>query len=562
MKRLDCLDGLRGVLALYVLLTHMAPFAPLPPALLWLLSHGEAAVDLFFVLSGLVIAASVEHFDYRAAPFLTARVARIFPVFLPVFAIAVIVQPLSTGFAAMPWIGPDSPAHRIWSDGWPPTWAADLIAHLAMLHGVFPDGILPNIWVSFLGAAWSLSTEWQFYVLVAAIGARLGRGEQGLWRLTIVLLLIATFGAIWHTGAPPDWRFSRAFLPNKAAYFALGVASIALLRNPHASLRFTVVVAVAVALCLTRENTLKPLVPLIWVVCLAAQVARTRVEPAWPGLGTIGALLDSPVPRWLGGISYSVYLVNEPLQKLLGVALAAMANGNALAFSVLWIPGAVALPLGAAWWLRTWIELPALRYGRVLAHAMLDQDAAPAIQPAGALSAALSAMPTLIAGMALPNPTGSNRTGFALANAHAAHGFESLFAPEDHLATYAIAPAPEQMLSRLVAHTRRIVLGSAYAVRLSEDPVLAASQQARLKTLCRTRCPFRPGLHPSAGSDTRETPSSPMRCAASPEQCRQWLAQHGLATQDRDDTEPAGAKPARKTATIEDPAQQGNPAAR
>ena len=55
MKRLECLDGLRGVLAIYVALGHMAPFAMLP---LWLqsgVSHGGAAVDVFFILSGLVM---------------------------------------------------------------------------------------------------------------------------------------------------------------------------------------------------------------------------------------------------------------------------------------------------------------------------------------------------------------------------------------------------------------------------------------------------------------------------------------------------------------------------
>ena len=44
MKRLECLDGLRGVLALYVLLTHMAPFGALPAWIVWPLSHGEAGV--------------------------------------------------------------------------------------------------------------------------------------------------------------------------------------------------------------------------------------------------------------------------------------------------------------------------------------------------------------------------------------------------------------------------------------------------------------------------------------------------------------------------------------
>jgi peptidoglycan/LPS O-acetylase OafA/YrhL len=194
VKRLECLDGLRGVLALYVLLSHLLPFAALPAWVQWPLSHGEAAVDMFFVLSGLVIVRSLERFNYRARPFLIARAARIFPVFLLVFVLAVAVQPLAIDFGHMTWIGPDSAARQIWSDGWPAAWLAELAAHLTMVHGLFPDGVLPDAWVSFLGASWSLSTEWQFYALVAMIGARFGRGEGGRWRLVLLLLGLVSSG--------------------------------------------------------------------------------------------------------------------------------------------------------------------------------------------------------------------------------------------------------------------------------------------------------------------------------------------------------------------------------
>jgi peptidoglycan/LPS O-acetylase OafA/YrhL len=42
MKRLDSLDGLRGLLAFYVLLSHMAPFAVLPDWTQDAVSHGGA----------------------------------------------------------------------------------------------------------------------------------------------------------------------------------------------------------------------------------------------------------------------------------------------------------------------------------------------------------------------------------------------------------------------------------------------------------------------------------------------------------------------------------------
>lgn len=70
---------------------------------------------------------------------------------------------------------------------------------------------------------------------------------------------------------------------------------------------------------------------------------------------------------WLGAVSYCICLVNEPVQKLLGVALAMFAHGDAALFTVLWIPGATILPILAAWWLHEWVELPAQRYGRGVA---------------------------------------------------------------------------------------------------------------------------------------------------------------------------------------------------
>ena len=93
MRRLTCLDGLRGVLACYVMLSHTLPFAPLPRWLHWLFQHGGAGVDVFFILSGLVIVQSLASFSYRPLPFLIARVTRIYPVFLVVFGFAVAVHP-------------------------------------------------------------------------------------------------------------------------------------------------------------------------------------------------------------------------------------------------------------------------------------------------------------------------------------------------------------------------------------------------------------------------------------------------------------------------------------
>jgi peptidoglycan/LPS O-acetylase OafA/YrhL len=359
MKRLECLDGLRGVLAVYVLLGHMAPFAVLPGWFQDAVSHGSAAVDMFFMLSGLVIAHSLERSGGRAGPFLVARVARIFPVFLPVFAVSVAMQPWSCGFDQMPWIGPDSAARTICATTWPPTWALEIVAHLTMTHGLFPKAVLPDVWVSFLGAAWSLATEWQFYLLAILLFA------GGSSRLIQALLALALAGLVWHLSAPELGQFSRAFLPNKAHFFALGVASVAVVRHQPGALRgYAVVLALTMAVCATHGAPGKLLPPLAWTLCLAIQMYPDRV-----GLRQASRLLRSEVAQYLGAISYCVYLVNGPIHKLVGGVFSRVADGDALLFTLLWVPAAILLPIGVAAWLHVHLEMPALCWGRSVGQA-------------------------------------------------------------------------------------------------------------------------------------------------------------------------------------------------
>ncbi len=340
MERLKCLDGLRGVLAVYVMVSHMAPFACLPAWLRSALSHGGAGVDVFFILSGLVIVRSLERFDYRSGPFLRARFVRIFPVYLAMLALAIAVQPLPAGFGGMPWIGPDSPALSIWSQGWPSQWAAEIAAHLTMTHGLFPNGVLPDVWVSFLGAAWSLSTEWQFYIFALLLGRR----------ALPALLGVAVLGAIWAAAAPDTWQFSRAFLGNKAAYFALGMVS----SEPTRKYRFVSVLAILCGLAWWQGGIVKLIPPAVWVVCLHAETNKF-----W-----LSDVLRSGPAQWFGALSYSLYLANEPVQKVLGIALAGSAAGDGIWFTIFWIPGAIGLPVLAAMVLRRWIEVPALAWAR------------------------------------------------------------------------------------------------------------------------------------------------------------------------------------------------------
>ncbi len=368
MKRLECLDGLRGALAVYVMLGHMAPFAAMPEALRGPLLHGGAAVDVFFILSGLVIFRSLESCRFAARPFLLLRVARIFPVYLAMLAVGIVLQPLAAPFAAMPWVAPNSLARDIWSQGWPDHRALHIAAHLTMTHGLFPNAILPDVWVSFLGAAWSLSTEWQFYVLVLL----LGRTRMRPGRLAAVFLLLAIAGLAWDLGAPEAWRFSRAFLPNKAEYFALGLASAAWTVKRREWRPFAMVLLATSLLSAARGEAGKLAPPLVWTLCLTAQL--------WPGrLALIAVPLRWRSLQWLGAISYPIYLANEPVQKALAFVLARFVPGEHLAFDAVWIPAAVLLPLGVAVVLHRSVEMPVLRWSRSAARGGVRAGVVPVV---------------------------------------------------------------------------------------------------------------------------------------------------------------------------------------
>jgi peptidoglycan/LPS O-acetylase OafA/YrhL len=176
-------------------------------------------------------------------------------------------------------------------------------------------------------------------------------------------------------------QFSRAFLPNKAQYFALGIAAAAVVRG-EGERGYLAVLLGTLVLCDLEGGVEKLVAPLVWTVCLAAQcstisfprngaVYTARLLRGWRGaFWWVTRVLQSRPLVWLGAVSYCIYLVNEPVQKLLGVVLALLVQGDAGLFTVLWLPGAVLLPILAAWWLHERIELPAQRYGRGIALAV------------------------------------------------------------------------------------------------------------------------------------------------------------------------------------------------
>jgi peptidoglycan/LPS O-acetylase OafA/YrhL len=100
---------------------------------------------------------------------------------------------------------------------------------------------------------------------------------------------------------------------------------------------------------------------LFWSLCLVAQLYPAR-------LAVLAVPLRHKLAQWLGAISYPIYLVNEPIQKLLGVGLARFVAGDAVLFTAIWVPAAILLPVAAAALMHRHVEAPVLLWARTLAQ--------------------------------------------------------------------------------------------------------------------------------------------------------------------------------------------------
>lgn len=284
------MEGMRGVAVLLVFLVHYASLVT--P---WVPRHGRAfdvldlvhevgnvGVDLFFVLSGFLIYGGLLVSRKPAVDYLRRRVRRIYPAFLAVFALHLM---LSIGLGR--------------TENFPPgpgAATAYVIENLLLLPGLVP--IKPLITV-----AWSLSYEFFFYLLMPLVIALAGlrRRSRG-WRIGFILLAtgVALLGfGVW--GGPVRMTM---FLAGMLLHELLGGAR----RRgwgPLAGL-LAGLFAVAVPLVAMPGPALQAVrVGLIYLgffgLCLAAFQQPENALGRW--------LSWTPL-RWMGNISYSYYLLH------------------------------------------------------------------------------------------------------------------------------------------------------------------------------------------------------------------------------------------------------------
>lgn len=357
------LDGLRGWAALTVVFYHsvleadpglvarvlhrpvqdLATPRDVAAKLVLAVLNGETAVQVFFVISGLVLFRSLRRLapagPARAAWIFTLRrVLRLYPALIACLLATVALQAALAGFGlpAAP-IDPAALLRNALLLGWEvngATWT--LHAEVAMI----PVLLLCFAATRILGAA-ALAAALLASVIAIPLRARLGLGDAVLAACPFFLA-----GALIEQGAGAAW-----------------------LRRPAAPL---------LALPCLLAATL--LLPHAWPLRLLLQAGAVSLLVGWvynAGAAQAGALCR-PLSQWLGLLSYGVYLWNVPIfevmLRLIDPALrlewpleAGLAVGLATT--------ALTLPIAAL--SERWVERPCIGLGHRLTSTRLPGSATP-----------------------------------------------------------------------------------------------------------------------------------------------------------------------------------------
>ncbi len=299
-------EGLRAVAVALVVLYH----AGIPR-----LTGGFVGVDVFFVISGFVItgvllreregSGTTSFFDFYAR-----RVRRILPAATLVIVVVVLATYVALGFIT---------GNNTANDG---RWAAVFLSnfHFASVGTSYLESLRPP---SPLQNYWSLSVEEQFYavypLLFVVVARSRGKGRPPLHGRLVVALTAVVAASFWwsvvQTSSNPAVAyfspFTRAWELSAGALVAVG--TVWLRRLPirwAAVLSWAGLGAILYSAFAFNSETAYPGSLVAIPVCGAALVIGGGVvAPTWGAEAVLGL---RPF-RWLGKLSYSLYLWHWPI---------------------------------------------------------------------------------------------------------------------------------------------------------------------------------------------------------------------------------------------------------
>ena len=364
MKRVDCLDGLRGIAALWVLLGHAMILTGFRQPLI---GQPGLGVDLFILLSGFLMVfqyrmrSQFEDWSHPAVwrSFWVRRFFRIAPLFYLTLAAALLA-------------GPAIYADRVGIDGFlgqslqaPERYLDASLLNIG-LHVTFLFGLLPDYAFRTPLPDWSLGLEMQFYALFpffVLLARKLGWTVMAVAVAGAALFVsLAMAGLGWNYPMP-------SFLPLKMHLFLCGMLIAA--DTSGSRIRAQVHFGLAVILALIPLGGEGDLLHLLVREALVITFFLL-VHMRWmPGVDLAARLLGSRPFHWLGELSYGAYLIHLLILQPVAAAVIVQFGSDMSAAVRFALVTAVVMPLtyGAALLGYHFVELPGQRLGKALLRA-------------------------------------------------------------------------------------------------------------------------------------------------------------------------------------------------
>jgi len=320
-EKITELEGLRGILAWWVIASHLLVLSGIAgdalPRPLRILLRGDLPVDVFVILSGFVIFMLLDKGRDTYATFITRRFFRLFPTYLVCLSAMIPISFFTVkALVGLPWAA--DPIITWIAEDWRNTQAhlwQHIAVHLTMLHGLLPREVLPDSPAAILGPAWSISLEWQFYLVAPLLLLFVRRSVAGLCAigaLVVVAELAApSFGNMFEKGRFVTYSLP-GFLPLKAIYFFIGASSFYAYKHVPERFEKNELARLVAALIVVAGALTRSVAVVLWLLVLGAHLLRSM---GYQGgiVSSVTGFLNSRLAQRMGRISYSSYLCHVPV---------------------------------------------------------------------------------------------------------------------------------------------------------------------------------------------------------------------------------------------------------
>ncbi|WP_158637106.1 acyltransferase family protein [Arenimonas daejeonensis] len=297
VPRFSAIEGVRSVLAWWVVLAHVIDFSGFDavdlPALLRPLRQGILPVYVFMMISGFVITHLLARKQEPYAAYAVRRVFRLLPLHVAILVAVLIAASVGLDVTRV------QGEHLL----------DRFLVELSMLNGLIPRAWEPASWGSLNTPNWSISVEMQFYllaplVILPVLKRQKARWVAGLVYLAFVMLSVQSYGR-WFCYVPGMACVQYphpSFLPIVAIYFAIGASTYLLMfRWKELGLGALGVLLLLLPMALV-EGALIPMV--LWAMVVAlVMLPESRASRFFSSAPLVS----------LGTVSYSTYLIHFPL---------------------------------------------------------------------------------------------------------------------------------------------------------------------------------------------------------------------------------------------------------